>query len=44
MTTGTRRIANRNEQRERGNRKTRTEKKEEGGTMYRKEEKGVEKE
>lgn len=41
LTTGTRRIANRNEQRS-GERENK-EKKEEGGTKYRKEEKRVEK-
>lgn len=40
LTTGTRRIANRNEQREREKRKTRTENKEEGGTKYRRRRKG----
>ncbi len=42
LTTGTRRIANRNEQRLRERGKTRR-KKEEGGTKYRKKEKRVEK-
>ncbi len=45
LTTGTRRIANRNEQRlrEREKEKTRAKREQEGGTKYRKEEKMVEK-